>query len=292
MGTFIGHAIPGTFIILFALWWMSNMYWRYFNARRRNTKFISTATFSCHCCCGRVKEWPMEAYVKILFTLIVCCVEFYVAVFMFDINGYENNAQHATSSLMFCLTGVVDILHHYQAPIPPNMDYISMALATASEGILFKFHTHGRKDLDILLHTLLVYALVANTAAVLIEMKHRHSITAALSRPYFTLLQGTWFWQTGWILYPPFPWSFQWDQEDHGQMMVATIIFIWHLAIDFLIMLCIGGLVCFIQKRYYPSLSGDSAAMKRLLISRSNGETGYSLATDESDIEFEKSVVQ
>ena len=270
------------------------MLWRYFNARRRNSQFISTATFSCRCCCGRLKDWPMEAYVKILFTAIGCFVEIGAAVFLFDENGYENNAQHATMFFMFGLSGIVDILQHYKAPVPPNMDYISLALATTSEGLLFAFHTHGRKDLDILVHTLLVYVLIANTAAILIEMKYRHSIMAALSRPYFILLQGTWFWQTGWILYPPFPWSFEWDQENHGQMMVATTIFIWHLAVDFLIMLGVGAIVSFIQKRYYPSLPGDSVAMKRLINSGSNGETGYSLAGDESesDIEFDKSVVQ
>ena len=294
MGTFIGHAIPGTFLIVYAFWWMVNMFWRYFNARRRNSQFISTATFSCQCFCGRMKDWPMEAYVKLLFISMGCCIELSFILFLYDINGYENNAQHLTSYLMFALTGIIDILHHYKAPIPPNMDYISMALAIASECLLFKFHTHGRHDLDIVLHTLLVYALVANTAAVLLEMKYRHSIIAALSRPYFVLLQGTWFWQTGWILYPPFPWSFEWDQQDHGQIMIATCMFIWHIGVDFLIMLVVGALVDFVQKRYYPSFPEDSKAMKRLIMSGCNGETGYSLAGDESesDIEFHKSVVQ
>lgn len=294
MGSFLGHALPGTFFIFFAFWWMINMYWRYFNTRRRNTQFSSSATFSCSCCCGKLKDWPTEAYLKIFCILIGCIVEISAALFGHDENGYENNAQHATMFFMFGLTGVVDILLHYKAPIPPETDYVSIAIAVASEGLLFKFHLHGRKDLDVLVHTLLVYALVASTASVLIEMKYRHNIMAALSRPYFTLAQGTWFWQAGWILYPPFPWSFQWDQEDHGQIMIATTIFIWHLAVAFLIMLGVGGIVACVHRRHFPSRPGDSVAMKRLINSESSGEAGVRLVDNESDseIEYDKSVVQ
>ena len=291
MGSFPGHALPGTFFIIIGFWWLCKMYSRYYNAKRRNSQFTSSAIFSCRSCCGRTKDWPMEAYVKISFAIIGCFVEISHAAFGLDENGYENNAQHATMFFMFGLTGVVDILIHYKAPIPPNMDYISMAIFLASEGLLFTFHLHGRKDLDVLLHTLLVYSTAANAAAVLIEMKYRHSIAAALCRPYFILIQGTWFWQTGWILYPPFPWSFHWDQEDDGQIMIATTIFIWHLAVDFLILLGVGGIVAYFIKRR----PGDSVAMIRLINmdDKLNEDERVKLEDDtESEIEYDKSAIQ
>ena len=264
------------------------MLWNYFEARRKNRQFKSTAIFPCRCCCGKLKNGPTESYVKIIFVVIGTCVEGGAGIhdWVKDNNDYQNNLQHATMILMFGLNAVVDILLHYKFPVPQNSDYITMALAIASEGLLFKFHLHGRTDLDVLVHTLLVYALVASTASVLIEMKFRHSIMAALSRPYFTLVQGTWFWQTGWILYPPFPWSFQWDEEDHGQIMVATTIFIWHLAVDFIIMIGIGFIVCYVQRKYFPSTPGDTVAMKRLIDSESDGEAGVKLLEDESDHEL------
>ena len=273
------------------------MFWRYYSAKRKNSLFTSSAIFSCRSCCRRTKVWPMEAYVKISFAVIWCFVEISHAVFGvfgLDENGYENNAQHATMLFMFGLTGVVDILIHYKAPIPPNMDYISMAIFLASEGLLFTFHLHGRKDLDVLLHTLIVYGTAANAAAVLIEMKYRHSIAAALCRAYFILIQGTWLWQTGWILYPPFPWSFHWDQEDHGQIMIATTIFIWHLAVDFLILLAVGGIVaCFIKRRAPYSRPGDGVAMKRLINTDDNEDVRVKLDDDmESEIEYDKSAIQ
>ena len=32
MGSFIGHVVPGTFFITFGIWWMINIFWRYFSA--------------------------------------------------------------------------------------------------------------------------------------------------------------------------------------------------------------------------------------------------------------------
>lgn len=290
MGSFIGHAIPGLFFIIIALWWIPNMLWKYFEARRKNRQFKSTAVFPCRCCCGKLKNGPTEAYVKILFVVLGTCVEGGKGIkdYVVDNDDYQNNLQHATMILMFGLNAVMDILLHYNFPVPPNSDYITMALAIASEGLLFKFHLHGRTDLDVLVHTLLVYTLVASTASVLLEMKFRHSIMAALSRPYFTIVQGTWFWQTGWILYPPFPWSFVWDEENHGQIMVATTIFIWHLAIDFVIIIGIGFIVAYVQRRFYPGRPGNTVAMKRLLDSESDGEAGVKLMEDESDHELKE----
>lgn len=295
MGSLFGHALPGSFFIIFAVWWMANMFWDYFNSRRRNTKFTSTAIYRCRCCCGRLKQWPTEAYVKLFFVSIGTLVEGSVGIKDYINNAdYQNNLQHTTMFVLFGINAVIDILLHYNAPVPPYSDYVSMAIAVASEGLLFKFHLHGRKDLDILVHTLLVYSLFASTTTVFMEMKYRHNIMVSLGRPFFTLVQGTWFWQAGWILYPPFPWSFHWDEEDHGQMMIATTIFIWHLAIDFMIMLGIGGIVACVQRRYFPSRPGDSVALKRLINSDANGEAGLNLVDNQSDdeMDFDKSGVQ
>ena len=54
----------------------------------------------------------------------------------------------------------------------------------------------------------------------------RRSVLAALTRSYFVLIQGTWFCQIGFILYPPV--GEKWNQEDHGQMMIVAILYAWH----------------------------------------------------------------
>lgn len=62
-----------------------------------------------------------------------------------------------------------------------------------------------------------------------LEAKYRDSVVLAIGRCYFTLLQGTWFYHIGFILYPPAGIG-HYDEEDHVQMMEVTTIFSWHFA--------------------------------------------------------------
>lgn len=290
MGNFPGHALPGSFFILFALWWVIQTFHRYYGTRKKNARFTSTATFKFSCLCGKLKDMPLEAYFKLICVSVGFGLEIYTGFSKEWRFVNLGNGQHATMFFFFGFTGVVDILLHYKCPLPPDMDYIAMAMAVTCEFILFKFHLHGRTDLDVLLHTLLLYAVGASIISVLLEMKYRNSVICTLARAYFTLLQGTWFWQVGWILYPPFESSFRWNQNDHEQMMIATMIFAWHAAVDMLLLLGIGGAVAALHRKFGTYLDDDTIAMKRLIHTASNGDTVVRLNDDdsESDIEFEK----
>ena len=285
MGTFGGHALPGTFFIIFAIWWTIMNFNRYYSSRRRNSRFTSTATFTCPCLCGRLKDWPIEGIVKIFFTLVGFSFEIYTGFW----NGkFVNigNGQHATMFFYFGFTGIIDILLYFKAPLPPDMDYVSMLMAVTCEGLLFKFHLHGRTELDVLLHTLLIYVIGAAIVSVIVEMKFRHNVLSPLTRAYLLLLQGTWFWQVGWILYPPFESSARWDGENHEQLMVATMIFAWHAFADLLIMLCIGGVVARFHRQYGPYIDKDGMVMKKLIHS---DDTRVTLSDDsDNELEFER----
>jgi hypothetical protein len=54
-------------------------------------------------------------------------------------------------------------------------------------------------------------------------------LTFFKGRVLCTLLQGTWFWQIGFVLYPPTdsP-AYKWDPNDHSAMMLITASFVWH----------------------------------------------------------------
>lgn len=234
----------------------------------------------------------MEAIIKIFFVFVGFSLEIYTG---FSGGRFVNigNGQHATMFFYFGFTGIMDILVYFKAPLPPDMDYVSMLMALMCEGLLFKFHLHGRTDLDVLLHTLLLYVIGAAIIALIVEIKYRHNILAALSRAYFLLLQGTWFWQVGWILYPPFESSARWDEEDHEQMMIATMMFAWHASAVLLVMLAMGGVVACFHRRFAPYIVDDSMSMKRLIHTSSNGETRVRLNDDsESELEFEKPLVR
>ena len=64
--------------------------------------------------------------------------------------------------------------------------------------------------------------------------------------------QGTWFYQIGFVLYPPV--GEEWSQEDHRQMMLVTLLFAWHNATVFVAMVITGTLVYLRVKAMAPSL--------------------------------------
>ncbi|XP_033740157.1 transmembrane protein 45B-like [Pecten maximus] len=287
MGNFGGHALPGSFFILFALWWTVQMFHRYYNCRQRNTRFVSTPTYPCTCLCGKLAEWPLEPVVKIFFVTIGFCLEIYTG---FSDGKFTalGNGQHATMFFFFGLTGVIDLLLYFRAPVPKDLDYASMWLALLVEGLLFKFHLHGRNELDVLLHTLLIYTIGANLLALLAETKWRNNILISLTRSYFIFLQGTWFWQVAFILYNPSPAAEQWNPEDHDSLMIATMFFTWHCGAVFLTMLAIGGFVACYHKRF-KDFNENEMAMKRLIHTGANGQTMISMNDDsDSEVEFQK----
>jgi len=144
---------------------------------------------------------------------------------------------------------MVDILVHHRAPLPQDIEYLIGCLSFVVEAVLFMFHLHGRTQLDVLIHTLLLYVVYANIVVIVVEMRYRHSISVALTRAYSVFLQGTWFWQAGFLLYNPLPGAVPWDGDNHDQMMVVTMMFAWHMAAVFVIMVCIGAAVAVCQAR-------------------------------------------
>lgn len=176
---------------------------------------------------------------------LICCIANFTGEFCtgFDNGKWEHwgNAQHITMFFFFGLNGVVDLCTHKQWDVPHNLDYVSAALAFAVEGFLFFYHLHGRSHMDIMVvnykfptkyctnflklwfslfsfqvHMFLVYAIAACMISTLAEMVQPTNVLPALCRTFFTFLQGTWFYQVGFILYPPF--GEKWDQDDHTQV--------------------------------------------------------------------------
>lgn len=291
MGNFGGHALPGSFFIVFSLWWTVQMFNRYYTCLRRNTRFKSTPTYQLLCQCRNKQEFPIEPFFKLFLASVGIFLEIYTG-YNFTVHKFTTpgNAQHATMFFFFGFTGVIDLLLYCKAPIPKDLDYVVLLLALGVEGILFHFHLHGRTMLDVQIHTLLIYAVVFNCISLILEMKYRNNILTALSRTYFFLVQGTWFWQIGFILYNPNPLAEKWKPDDHAEFLMVTMYFTWHCGIDFLIMLGIGSCVAFYHKKFH-SYREEGYSMKRLIKTGSNGETLISMGeSDDSDIEFQKPI--
>ncbi|KAJ8299781.1 hypothetical protein KUTeg_023841 [Tegillarca granosa] len=287
MGNFGGHALPGAFFLLFGVWWTIQILIQYYSCLKHNVKFISQGMFPCSCFCGRLKKWPIQPCMVIFFTTVGLSLEIYTGIShgKFDAPG---NAQHATMFFFFGLTAFINLLAYFKIAMPKDLDYVMGAIAFTIEWVLFRFHLHGRTPLDVLLHTLLMYVIGANILSIFIELKYRDQVLAPLLRSYLVILQGTWFWQVGFILYNPNPDAEKWDEESHRQMMTATMYFAWHLGVVFLLMLIINCVVA----AYYNKLlyrKDNKIEMESLIKSESNGYTCVSMA--DSDDDFEKASI-
>ncbi|MGH0125184.1 UNVERIFIED_CONTAM: hypothetical protein FKN15_027577 [Acipenser sinensis] len=117
------------------------------------------------------------------------------------------------------------------------------------DGFLFYYHLHGRLMLDVHVHQLLLFAIFGGALTIFLEVFFRGNILLELLRCSLCLLQGSWFWQIGFVLYPPsgFP---EWDSMDHNNMMFITMCYCWHyaftlltVAVIFTIISC--ALLCF-----------------------------------------------
>ncbi|XP_019641381.1 PREDICTED: transmembrane protein 45B-like [Branchiostoma belcheri] len=233
MGNFPGHAIPGSFFLFFGLWWTIrySVMW----ARRmggRNTG--SAAEVCCNNGPGRfLKRVPVEGLCKTMFGIAGIVEEQLVAHWtLIDPRTQQFHEldiwQHNTMYLFFALNGIFDILIAMRAPVPSGIDYVSLSLAYSVEGLLFFYHLHGRIGLDVRLHRLLVLAAGLCAAVSGLEAWKPGTLLLPMVRTACTLLQGTWFWQVGWILYPPFP-GHEWDLESHENMMFVSMAFCWHI---------------------------------------------------------------
>ena len=289
MGTFAGHALPGSFFLVFAIWWTVQIFRRYFRSLQKNgAPYKSTATFQSSCLCGRLKNFEIEGCVKIFFTLVGFTLEIITA----HKNGkfvHFGNAQHATMFFFFGMTGVLDLLMFYKVPLPKKTEYVGAVLALSVEGLLFSMHLHGRTDMDKQLHWLLVYTVIANIAVMISEMRFQHSVILALGRAFLFLCQGTWFWQVGWILYPPFGGK-HWEENDPEQMMITVMIFTWHLGVNFIFILAVGAIIGALYRcKGEFGYDGYDQLNMQLLNKNSNGHTTVNLDEDsESDLEFQK----
>lgn len=268
MGTLGGHLIPGTFFILFGVWWSIITSLRYYKSksksefrRTNNNSYKSTVTMPCiFLPCGILRKAPIESYIKFFLPLIAAILEFYTGLkFHYDkikqpttnlsvLNNTtstnftditvrtwtfeKGNLQHITMYSAFMFSAVVEIMIYHSFDLPSKIEYAFGMLAFSIEAFLFGFHLHGKDPVDIYLHVILIYAIFGCIFCTMLEFNNPKRIIYTYGRILFTILQGTWFWQVGFMLYPPTdnP-KFQWDLSDHGNIMVITVFFCWHVLI-------------------------------------------------------------
>ena len=142
----------------------------------------------------------------------------------------DTNRQHSTMYAAFMFGALIEILIYHKYDVPKFLDYAYGLLGYTVECFLFAFHLHGRDALDIHVHTLLVHSILGCILCTALEIWRPTQILFTYGRIAFTMLQGTWFWQVGFVLYPPTDDPlYHWDPNDHSTIMTITMLFCWHI---------------------------------------------------------------
>ncbi|KAH9512310.1 Transmembrane protein 45B [Bulinus truncatus] len=221
MGDLKGHAIPGTFFIIYGTWWAIGCLWRYVSGRRSRETYVSTATYRMTCFSGAVSRLPLEPFIKVLLSASGILYELLTELPV----PPPAIVQHATMYFFFLLSGIVDIIIHYGVHLPHGVDYVSMVLALTVEGLLFMSHVHGRTHLDVHVHTLLVYVIGITAVVIILEIKYRSSLMLTLARSFLMMLQGSWFWAIGIKLYGHGSPNNVWDENSPESVIWSSIYF-------------------------------------------------------------------
>ncbi|XP_001187085.3 transmembrane protein 45B-like [Strongylocentrotus purpuratus] len=240
MGSFGGHAVPGGFFIIVAIWWIIQYAYSIVvldNCRQRPRSRVMY-------CLHRA---PLEAGLIVFAGIAGIGVEMAYSepvLVLVDKDGlWQNDVEwgHCSMYLYFGLYGFVKILGSTCVPSAAKFEHALGALAYAVEGFLFYYHTHGRSPLEIHLHSMLVFAIFVCFLAAAAEVWSREDILIRLIRILFTLVQGTWFFHLGIVLYKP-PSGEPWDGEDHLNVMFTTVMFTWHILIGMLVLFLVYGI--------------------------------------------------
>ncbi|XP_062569717.1 transmembrane protein 45B-like [Saccostrea cucullata] len=265
MGTFGGHALPGSFLICAGIWYTISTIHKYFDAKQRREKFKSSLYYPFFFLPHKLQKIPLEPMLRLI--MITTGI---VAIVLDSVIHSEpfrmNNRQHVTFFVFFGQSAVIDLLLFYGVSLPMNAEYISQIVNLGVNAFLFKHHVYGRNDLDVLLHTLLVYVILITLVGVVLEMKYRDNILCAMTKCFGYLFQGTWFWQLGFILYPQFSFQALWEPSDHAGLMLVALIFTWHIAANCFLMAVIGFIMSGCYRQNHKTVQDDDTSSRARLI--------------------------
>ncbi|XP_067946142.1 transmembrane protein 45B-like [Watersipora subatra] len=281
MGTLMGHVLPGSFFIAFSVWWLIRGLYNYYS---NPGQYVSRTTLACCCRSRCFQRIPFDLWIFIILAAIGGILEI-VTSFVSTGIFVMSNKQHLTMYTAFVLAAFVAVLVHHEVKfVSKGAEYMAFILALTVELVLFAFHLHGREVIDVHVHMLLVYTVAGCIVTTALEYAYPHSINAYIARHYTLLVQGTWFYQVGFVLYPPSGMiESKIDPDDKENIMLVTLFFAWHMIGCLIGILILSAFIyCCAPKSGTIHSSPDKA--KLLPMHKSDGTT-YQLtaASEDSD---------
>ena len=276
MGTFAGHAVPGIFFILYAIW---NAIKQAHNQAKLGKRTVSRYPVSyANQPTSRFKDYdpkfgssytppvsfvtvvhdeplfPYDNTIQSVFFLL-CSIGGGLGVvgyggwtFMDDDGNFSaniNNWQHGTMFAFFGVYFTLRLLSQTNLGVEPEMEKLWHSLSFFVEAFLFIFHLHGRDDLDIHLHRLLILAILGSAVCLLAQVWRPGDPILDHMWVVSCLLHGMWFLMAGFVLYNPVEPNTSWKHDEHASMMMATAVYTWQLLLAIIINCLIRWIVIF-----------------------------------------------
>ncbi|KAM7248137.1 hypothetical protein CapIbe_000176 [Capra ibex] len=243
MGNFKGHALPGSCLFILGIWWTIKCILKYAFKKQKRTSYLdSKALFR------RIEILEGIVLVGMALTGILG-EQFLPGGPHLTLYDYQEGQwvqllswQHFTMYFFFGLLGVTNILSSTIISLPASFSKLMLSNALFVEAFVFYNHIHGREMLDIFVHKLLVLVIFSTGLVAFLELFIQANITVELLRTSLFLLHGSWFWQIGFVLYPPSGGP-AWDLVDHDNVMFLSICFCWHYATAIII---VGAIYAFV----------------------------------------------
>ncbi|XP_074528570.1 transmembrane protein 45B [Halichoeres trimaculatus] len=279
MANFGGHAIPGSFFLFLGFWltvkYTLRHYWRTNQPKGRQ---VMPPLFK------RLEY--IEGGFEIFAAFVGIMVEQFVVdgphAHLYNSESHSwvklMNWQHSTMYLFFGIAGIALVASTASKVVPSGIDRLAVSVALFVEGFLFYFHVRNRPLLDAHIHSLLLVAVFFGSASALLEVFIKDNIILELLRACLFILQGSWFYQIGFVLYSPS--GAVWDLEQHNNVMFVTMCFCWHLAVAMLLVTCTSCVVWFTVKRF-SARGQDIEIGMRNTSSKSSSQKALLEASDE-----------
>ncbi|KAM7322128.1 hypothetical protein ACRRTK_018969 [Alexandromys fortis] len=225
-GDFQGHALPGSFLIFLSLWWSSVNILKYICTKHKQIYLQSKAWIN--------RAELLDGIILTGMVLVgAISLQIYAAVSESQLMRVLR-LHHTVMYIFYGLLGVTRILGSTTNCLPVSLTKLALSNAFLVQAFIMYNHTHGRVVVDIFLHKILALATVLTGVVSFMEVFTKNNITLELLRSSLILLQGTWLWHMGFVLYNPTG-GFEWDLTDHHSNMLLTVYFCWHYAFAYII---------------------------------------------------------